>query len=164
MSDRSGKGYENRIAELMASKLGLPVEYTWFPMATGFVRKTLQANACDVVIGFAQGDELVLNTNHYYTSSYVLIVASEGPLGGVTTLADPLLKDKRIGIVAGTPPATHMARNGLLPKAKGYHLMVDRRYEDPADDMLADLESGALDAAISGGRSAVRSSRQATRS
>ncbi|MCG5487552.1 MAG: substrate-binding domain-containing protein [Sinorhizobium meliloti] len=148
MSDRSGKGYENRIAELMASKLGLPVEYTWFPMATGFVRKTLQANACDVVIGFAQGDELVLNTNHYYTSSYVLIVASEGPLGGVTTLADPLLKDKRIGIVAGTPPATHMARNGLLPKAKGYHLMVDRRYEDPADDMLADLESGALDAAI----------------
>lgn len=148
MSDREGAGYENKIAELMASKLGLPLEYTWFPMATGFVRKTLQANACDVVIGFAQGDEMVLNTNHYYTSAYVLIAASGGPLAGVTTLADPLLKDKRIGIVAGTPPATHMARNGLLLKAKGYHLMVDRRYEDPADDMLKDLESGALDAAI----------------
>ncbi|MDK1387673.1 hypothetical protein ILFOPFJJ_06368 [Ensifer psoraleae] len=148
MSDRSGAGFENRIAELMAAKLGLPLEYTWFPMATGFIRKTLQANACDVVIGFAQGDEMVLNTNHYYTSAYVLIVASSGPLAEVKTLTDPLLKDKRIGIVAGTPPATHMARNGLLPKAKGYHLMVDRRYEDPADDMLADLKSGAIDAAI----------------
>lgn len=148
MSDRSGAGFENKIAELMASRLGLPLEYTWFPMATGFIRKTLQANACDVVIGYAQGDELVLNTNHYYTSAYVLIVASNGPLAGVTTLADPLLKDKRIGIIAGTPPGTHMARNGLMPKAKGYHLMVDRRYEDPADDMLADLKSGAIDAAI----------------
>jgi quinoprotein dehydrogenase-associated probable ABC transporter substrate-binding protein len=148
MSDRSGAGFENKIAELMASRLGLPLEYRWFPMATGFIRKTLQANACDVVIGYAQGDELVLNTNHYYTSAYVLIVASNGPLAGVTTLADPLLKDKRIGVIAGIPPATHLARNGLMPKAKGYHLMVDRRYEDPADDMLADLKSGAIDAAI----------------
>lgn len=148
MSDRSGAGFENKIAELMASRLGLPLEYKWFPMATGFIRKTLQSNACDVVIGYAQGDELVLNTNHYYTSAYVLIVASNSPLAGVTTLADPLLKDKRIGIIAGIPPATHMARNGLMPKAKGYHLMVDRRYEDPADDMLADLKSGAIDAAI----------------
>ncbi|PDT79739.1 substrate-binding domain-containing protein [Sinorhizobium sp. BJ1] len=148
MSDRSGKGFENRIAELMASRLGLPLEYTWFPMATGFIRKTLQANACDVVIGYAQGDELVLNTNHYYTSAYMLIVASGSPLAGVTTLADPLLKDKRIGVIAGTPPATHVARNGLMPKAKGYHLMVDRRYEDPAEEMLADLKSGAIDAAI----------------
>ncbi|WP_026187097.1 substrate-binding domain-containing protein [Ensifer sp. BR816] len=148
MSDRSGWGFENKIAELLAEKLGLPLEYTWFPMATGFIRKTLQANACDVVIGYAQGDELVLNTNHYYTSAYVLIVGSAGPLSGVTTLADPLLKDKRIGIIAGTPPATHMARNGLLPKAKAYHLMVDRRYENPADEMLADLKSGAIDAAV----------------
>jgi quinoprotein dehydrogenase-associated probable ABC transporter substrate-binding protein len=148
MSDRSGAGFENKIAELMASRLGLPLEYRWFPMATGFIRKTLQANACDVVIGYAQGDELVLNTNHYYTSAYVLIVASNGPLAGVTTLADPLLKDKRIGVIAGIPPATHLARNGLMPKAKGYHLMVDRRYEDPADDMLANLKSGAIDAAI----------------
>ncbi|HXV23917.1 MAG TPA: substrate-binding domain-containing protein [Alphaproteobacteria bacterium] len=148
LSDRSGAGFENKIAELMASKLGLPLEYTWFPMATGFIRKTLQANACDVVIGYAQGDELVLNTNHYYTSAYVLIVAANGPLAGVTTLSDPLLKDKRIGIIAGTPPATHMARVGLMPKAKAYHLMVDRRYEDPADEMLDDLKSGAIDAAI----------------
>lgn len=148
MSDRAGAGFENKIAELMAARLKLPLEYRWFPMATGFIRKTLQANECDVVIGYAQGDELVLNTNHYYSSAYVLIVASNGPLAGVTTLVDPLLKDRRVGIIAGTPPATHMARNGLMPKAKPYQLMVDRRYQDPANDMLADLKSGVIDAAI----------------
>ncbi len=148
LSDQSGAGFENKIAELMASELGLPLEYTWFPMATGFIRKTLQANACDVVIGYAQGDEMVLNTNHYYTSGFVLIVPADGPLAGVTAIGDPALKDKRVGVVAGSPPGTHMALHGLLAKAKGYDLMVDRRYQDPAGDMLADLEAGAIDAAI----------------
>lgn len=148
LSDKSEAGFENKIAELMASELGLPLEYTWFPMATGFIRKTLQANACDVVIGYAQGDEMVLNTNHYYTSGFVLIVPADGPLAGVTTIGDPALKDKRVGVVAGSPPGTHMALHGLLAKAKGYDLMVDRRYQDPAGDMLADLEAGTIDAAI----------------
>lgn len=148
LSDKSETGFENKIAELMASELGLPLEYTWFPMATGFIRKTLQANACDVVIGYAQGDEMVLNTNHYYTSGYVLIVPADGPLAGVTAIGDPALKDKRVGVVAGSPPGTHMALHGLLAKAKGYDLMVDRRYQDPAGDMLADLEAGTIDAAI----------------
>ena len=148
MSSKDGSGFENKIADLFAGELGLPVEYTWFPMATGFIRRTLAANVCDVVIGYAQGDEMVLNTNHYYTSSYVLIVPKDGPLKDVTTIEDPALKDKRVGIIAGTPPGTQMARAGLMKKARGYHLMVDRRYEDPPGDMLKDLKSGEIDAAI----------------
>ncbi|WP_235916824.1 substrate-binding domain-containing protein [Sphingomonas psychrolutea] len=148
LSDKFEAGFENKIAELMARELKLPLEYTWYPMATGFIRKTLQANACDVVIGYAQGDEMVLNTNHYYTSGFVLIVPANGPLAGVTAIGDPALKDKRVGVVAGSPPATHMGLHGLLAKAKGYDLMVDRRYQDPAGQMLADLEAGTIDAAI----------------
>lgn len=148
MSDKSGAGFENKIAELLAAELKLPLEYTWFPMATGFIRKTLQAYNCDVVIGYAQGDEMVLNTNHYYTSGFVMIVPADGPLAGVTAIGDPVLTDKRIGVVAGSPPGTHMALHGLLAKAKGYDLMVDRRYQDPAGDMLADLKAGVIDAAI----------------
>lgn len=148
MSDEAGQGFENKIAALMADAEGLPLQYSWFPMATGFIRKTLQANQCDVVIGYAQGDELVLNTNHYYSSAYVLIVPADGPLAGVTALSDPALADKRLGIVAGSPPATHMTRHGLMAKAKPYNLVVDRRYESPALDMLADLEAGTIDGAI----------------
>ena len=50
--------------------------------------------------------------------------------------------------MAGTPPATHLARNGLIALAKPYPLIVDRRVQDPAADMLADLAAGTIDAAI----------------
>ncbi len=148
MSMEDGSGYENRLADLFAEKLELPVTYTWFPMATGFIRQTLRANRCDVVMGYAQGHELVLNTNHYMTSVYTLIVPGGGDLAGVDRLSDPALQGKRIGIIAGSPPATHMARNGLIGKAKPYNLNVDRRVESPTEDMLDDLEAGEIDAAI----------------
>lgn len=148
MSSEDGTGYENQIAELIGEKLGKPVEYTWFPQATGFIRQTLRAKRCDLVVGYAQGHELVLNTNHYFTSAYSLIVPKDSPLTDVDTLSDPRLQGLRIGIVAGTPPSAHMARNGLIAKAKPYNLVVDRRRESPAVDMLNDLESGEIDAAI----------------
>lgn len=148
MSGQDETGYENALADLIAAKLGVPVEYTWYPMATGFIRNTLKAKRCDVVMGYAQGHELVLNTNHYFTSVYALIVRKNGPLAEVKTLSDAALAGQRIGIVAGTPPAAHLARNGLITKARPYKLFVDRRYESPATDMLADLETGEIDAAI----------------
>lgn len=147
-SNKKGEGFENKLAELFAEKLDLPLRYFWFPQAVGFVRKTLGEKRCDVVIGYAQGHELVLNTNHYYVSSYVLVAPPDSPLAEVAQLSDPRLKGKRIGVIAGAPPATHMARHGLIGDAKGYHLMVDRRAESPAYDMIADLKAGDIDAAI----------------
>jgi quinoprotein dehydrogenase-associated probable ABC transporter substrate-binding protein len=148
LSSTDETGFENRIAELFAEKLGVPVQYTWFPQVIGFVRQTLTQGRCDVVIGAAQGDELMLNTNHYYTSTHVLVVRSDGDLTDVDTLSDPRLKDRRIGVVAGAPPTTHAARLGMMKLAKPYDLMTDRRVEDPAGDMLRDLEAGETDAAL----------------
>jgi quinoprotein dehydrogenase-associated probable ABC transporter substrate-binding protein len=147
-SDDKGEGFENKIAEEVAAELKVPVEYVWFPQATGFIRNTLFAKKCDVVIGYAQGDELVLNTNAYYRSAYALVYRAGAGLDGVDHLSDERLKIKRIGIVAGTPPATTMAALGLIVNAKPYPLMVDRRYESPAERMTADIRSGAVDAGI----------------
>ena len=147
-STEDGTGYENKIAELLAEQMGRTLRYEWYPMATGFIRNTLGANKCDVVIGYAQGDEMVLNTNHYLTSTYILVTPADGELASVTNLSDPALQGKHIGIIAGSPPATHLARNGLIGLAKPYDLFVDRRYASPADDMLSDLDSGEIDAAI----------------
>lgn len=148
MSTDKEDGYENRIAELFAAKLEKPVEYTWYPMSTGFVRNTLRANKCDVIIGYAQGHELVQNSNHYFTSAFTIVTAKDGALAGVDHLGDPALKGQRIGVVAGTPPADHMARNGLLGAARPYHLFTDRRYSDPIGAMLSDLDAGDIDAAL----------------
>lgn len=150
-SSKDETGYENKLAELIASKLDLPVEYVWYPMATGFIRNTLMAKRCDVVMGYAQGHEMVLNSNHYMTSVYTLVVPKDGPLADVERLDDPRLKDKSVGVIAGTPPSAHMARNGLMPKARPYNLVVDRRVESPTENMLDDLKAGEIDAAISWG-------------
>lgn len=147
-SNQKGEGFENKIADIVGDALGIGVEYTWFPQATGFIRRTLFAKACDVVIGYAQGDELVLNTNHYYRSTYAILYRKGSALDGVDSLANPKLKGKRIGIIAGTPPGDIMARLGLMPTAKPYPLTVDRRYESPAERMIEDIRSGAVDAGI----------------
>ena len=147
-STEKGEGFENKIADVLAAELKVPVEYVWFPQATGFIRNTLFAKRCDVVLGYAQGDELVLNTNAYYRSVYALVYRKGSGLDGVETLADPRLKGKRLGVIAGTPPSTTMAMLGLIANAKPYALMVDRRYEAPAERMIADIRSGEIAAGV----------------
>jgi quinoprotein dehydrogenase-associated probable ABC transporter substrate-binding protein len=147
-SNDKGEGFENKIAEIVASELNVPVEYTWFPQATGFIRQTLFARRCDVVIGYPQGDELVLNSNPYYRSTYALVYRRDAGLDGVASLADPRLKDKRIGVVAGTPPGTIMAQLGLIEHAKPYQLLVDRRHYSPGEDMIGDIQSADIDAGV----------------
>lgn len=150
-SNEAGEGFENKIADLLGQKLNLPVQYTWFPQATGFVRRTLAEKRCDLIVGYAQGHELVQNTNHYYRSSYVMVVKKDGPLSGIANLDDARLKTAHIGVVAGTPPATILAFNGLLLQMKAYNLIVDRRHEAPAGTMIKDLVKGDIDIALAWG-------------
>lgn len=147
-SNEAGEGFENKIAELLASKLDKPVSYTWCPQALGFVRRTLAENRCDVIMGFAQGHELVLNTNHYYVSAYSFVTRADSDLADVDHIGDPRLQGRRLGLIAGSPPADHAARNGLVRGAKGYRLMVDTRNQNVADQILADIASGEIDGAF----------------
>ncbi|BBE70502.1 substrate-binding domain-containing protein [Oharaeibacter diazotrophicus] len=147
-SNDKSQGFENRIAEFLSTKVGKPLTYTWYPMATGFVRKTLGEKRCDVIIGYAQGDELVQNTNAYYRTSYVLVTKPGSKADGVDTLEDPRLKGLRIGLVAGTPPGDNIAINGLMGRVKPYPLMVDTRYTHVPEMMVKDLVDGVTDVAI----------------
>lgn len=147
-SNEKGEGFENKLAELFADKLQKKLDYMYFPQATGFVRMTLGAHRCDVIMGFPQGDELVQGTNPYYRTAYALVAKAGSGLDEVSTLEDERLKGKHIGIVAGTPPATNMAVNGLMVNAKPYPLMIDTRYDSSAEAMIDDLKSGTIDAGI----------------
>jgi len=147
-SNEKGEGFENKLAELFAEKLGKKLAYTYFPQATGFVRMTLGSHRCDVIMGFPQGDDLVQSTNPYYRTAYALVYKPGGDLDGIDTIADERLKQKRIGIVAGTPPATYLAMRSLLAKAKPYALMVDTRIDSSAEAMIRDLQSGEVDIGI----------------
>lgn len=149
-TDESGEGFEDKLAKMVATATGRSsVAYTWFPSITGFVRNTLGANRCDIIMGYAQGDELVQNTNAYYRSAYVIVYKQDGDLAGVETLTDDRLAGKRIGVVEGTPPSANMAATGLMRKAKVYPLMIDTRVAPSmAEVMIRDMLNGVIDAAV----------------
>jgi quinoprotein dehydrogenase-associated probable ABC transporter substrate-binding protein len=147
-SDTNGAGFENRIAELFAKELGKGISFTWFPNAPGFVSRTLALYKCDIIMGVPQGDDIVQVTNPYYHTAYTLVFRPGRGLDGVDTLTDQRLKDKRIGVVAGTPPATNLVLDGLMAKAKSYPLVVDTRYDSSAIAMVNDIVDGTVDAGV----------------
>jgi quinoprotein dehydrogenase-associated probable ABC transporter substrate-binding protein len=147
-STENREGFENKIADLFAAKLRKSIAYAWYPGATGFVRNTLGAYKCDVIMGMPQGDDLVQVTNPYYRTAYALVFKPGNGLDGVETLADPRLKGKRLGIVAGTPPANYISVNGLMASAKPYPLVIDTRVDSSAAAMIHDLADGEIMAAV----------------
>jgi quinoprotein dehydrogenase-associated probable ABC transporter substrate-binding protein len=147
-SNEAHEGFEDKLAELFAQKLGKTLSYTYYPRAIGFERNTLNALKCDVVMGDAQGDDMVQTTNPYYHAFYALVVPTGGGLDNVKSLEDPRLKGKHIGVIAGTPPATVMANNGLIGDAKPFPLMVDTRVDAPSKTMVDEIVSGSLDAGV----------------
>jgi quinoprotein dehydrogenase-associated probable ABC transporter substrate-binding protein len=160
-SNEKGEGFENKLAELFAEKLQKKLDYMYFPQAAGFVRMTLAAHRCDVIMGFPQGDDLVQGTNPYYRTAYALVTKQGSGLDEVAALEDQRLKAKHIGVVAGTPPATNMAAYGLMTNAKPYPLMIDTRFDSSAVAMINDLMSGEIDAAVLWGPMAGYYARQA---
>ena len=149
-SNDKGEGFENRIAEFLAKKLGKELAYSFYPGATGFVRNTLNAHLCDVILCMPQGNDLVQPTNPYYRTTYAIVTRAGSELDGVKSLDDPRLKEKprRIGLVANTPPGNVLAMNGLMASVKPYALMVDTRVESSGAAMIHDLEKNEIDAAL----------------
>ncbi|HLC09105.1 MAG TPA: quinoprotein dehydrogenase-associated putative ABC transporter substrate-binding protein [Methyloceanibacter sp.] len=148
-SNGKGEGFENKLAELIAAKLQAKVSYVWFPEGSRLVPNTMGNESCDVVMGYAQGTGLIEDTNPYYYTSYVLVFRKGDPsLAGVDDLSDKRLLDKKIGVVAGTPPVSIMAINGLAANAKPFGASVAPGATDPVAEIISKIASGELDAGI----------------
>jgi len=146
-SDEKKEGFENKIAELLGTAHGLKVEYTWFPQTIGFVRNTLRAYRCDLVIGTVAGDESMQTTNPYYFTTYVMLYRSDKGLS-LKGLQDPQLARLRLGVVSATPPSDLLVRHALMANAKPYPLSVDTRVESPTHQMVKDLMAGSIDVGL----------------
>ena len=148
-SNRAQAGFENKIATLIAGDLGIPLSYYWFPQSMGFVRTTLGARRCDLVVGISAANERLLNTNPYYSSAFALVYPADAGYK-LTSLSDAKLKDAklRIGLIAGTPPTGLLLENGLMEQVASYHLVVDTRVDSPSEQIVKDLLAGKLDVAV----------------
>lgn len=124
-SNQKREGFDNRIAELIARDLGDSVTYAWFPARRGFIRNTLGAHLCDVVIGVPKGYDPVATSRPYYRSTYFLVYRKDSGLD-IKSLDDPRLKQLRIGVnligedYTNTPPAHALSRHGIDRNVAGF--------------------------------------------
>lgn len=149
-SHADGSGFEDRIARLLALDLGVQLQYAWLPDRRGFVRKTMGAGLCDVIVGLPVGFERARLTAPYYRSSYVWVQrADAGP--PPEGFDDPRLARLRIGLqtigddMAASPPGFALARHVPGARVVGFPIAGER----PAAQRIVEaLAAGELDGAL----------------
>jgi len=152
-SNAKGEGFENRIAERIANDLGLPLRYTWKPQRRGFVRTTLNAGECDLIMGVPATYDMVRTSRPYYASTYVFVYRRDRGYH-ITSLADSALRRLKIGIhVIGddyqnTPPAEALATRGIIDNVKGYTIYGDYSRPNPPARLIEAVARGEVDVAI----------------
>jgi mxaJ protein len=167
-SNRRGDGFENRLAQLLAREIGANVQYTWWAQRRGFVRNTIMAGRCDVVMGVPTGYELVLRTDPYYRSTYVFVTRGD-VTPPISTFDDPRLRTLRVGVQmigddgANSPPAHALARRGIVRNVRGYMVFGDYTSGAPQEPIVRAVASGELDVAVVWGPTAGYFARHSSR-
>jgi quinoprotein dehydrogenase-associated probable ABC transporter substrate-binding protein len=151
-SNDKGEGFENKLAELIAKELGKRVTYFWWAQRRGFVRNTLKAGRCDVIIGVPAQLEMVATTRPYYRSSYVFLSRDDRRID-LVSISDPRLRDLRIGVHLlgddgfNTPPANALGEEGITRNVVGYSIYGDYRTPNPPARLVGAVADGEVDIA-----------------
>lgn len=144
-SNDKQEGFENKIAELIAKDLGKKVVYQFWYDRIGFIRNTLNARRCDVIIGTVAGNDMMLTSKPYYRSGYVFVYRKDSGYN-IKDWDSPDLKKGIIGVVGQTPPSRPIADKGLMENARPYRIMRDLNL--PPSFMIDDLVKGDIDIAV----------------
>lgn len=155
-SNQRQEGFENRLADLLAEEMGAKVRYTWWAQRRGFIRNTLRAGECDLVMGVPSSFELALATRPYYRSTYVFVHRADAGFT-IDSFDDPDLKRLKVGVhligddYANTPPAHALSSRGIVDNVVGYRIYGDYREENPPARLVEAVASGEVDVAVAWG-------------
>jgi quinoprotein dehydrogenase-associated probable ABC transporter substrate-binding protein len=148
-SSRDETGFENRIARAIADELGASLRYVWQPLRRGVVRKTLDAGACEMLVGVPVGLNDVATTAPYYRSGFAFVYRrGDAP---VVSYDDPRLRRAAIGVQlvggdgAATPAALALAHRGIVDNVQGFPVYGTT---PAAQRMIEALDDGRLDVAL----------------
>jgi mxaJ protein len=147
------QGFENRLADIVADDIGAQVVYTWWAQRRGFVRNTIDAHTCDVLMGVPTGFERTLNTRPYYRSSYAFVWQRNRHLN-IASLDDPQLRRLRVGVQLvgddgqNTPPAHALARRGITGNLAGYTVYGNYVEPNPPARIVDAVVKGDVDVAV----------------
>ena len=152
-SNEQGEGFENRIAQIVAGDLHARVTYAWNMQRRGFLRRTLNARACDLVLDVPAGLEGVTALRPLWTSSYVFVTRKDAPVHP-RDFDDPALRTLRIGLQAvgsegaNTPPAASLALRGLADHVVGYSMWATEDVASPVAALIDAVARREIDTAV----------------
>ncbi|MEX2497019.1 MAG: substrate-binding domain-containing protein [Woeseia sp.] len=158
-SNEQQEGFENAAAEIIADELGAKLSYTWWAQRRGFIRNTLNAGSCDLVIGVPAGYDLVETTRPWYRSTYVFVYRP-GTGEPLQSMLDARLRDLTIGVHltgedgANPPPAHALGQQGIVDNVVGYMIYGDYRNPNPPARLIEAVASGDIDVAAAWGPTA----------
>lgn len=152
-SNKAREGFENKLAQMIASDLHAKLDYVWWAQRRGYVRNTLNERKCDFWPGIGSNVEMVATTRPYYRSSYMFVSRASENLKGLT-LDDPRLRRLKIGVqmvgndATNTPPAHALASRGIIANVHGYMLYGDYSKPNPPAEIVRAVERGDVDVAL----------------
>lgn len=152
-SNKAREGFENKIADIIASEMNAGVDYFWFAGHKTFMRRTLLEGMCDVVLATPQGLPGTVTTRPYFTSSFVAVTRATDERK-FQSFDDPWLKDAKIGLqLVGnegvtTPPVMSLAARGLNQHITGFPMWGDENDRDPQGKIVDAVASGEIDVAF----------------
>jgi quinoprotein dehydrogenase-associated probable ABC transporter substrate-binding protein len=161
LSNQKGEGYENKIANQMASDFGWKVEYTYWPQRMGFVRNTLREKVpnteqfkCDLIIGVPKGYDLTATTRPYLHSTYAMVLPNKPEYASIKAPSDLMnlppdqLKKMKLAIFVKSPATDWLLRNNLIDQAVSYQGQSGDPDAFPGEVIERDLAKGNVDAAF----------------
>ena len=142
------EGFEDKIAALLAKDLGKPLTYTYAYSRQGFLRNTINAKRCDIIIGTTSDNDALRTSKPYYRAGHVFVWRKESGYN-ITDWDSPDLKKGFIGVIGESPATIPMNAHGLIGNARPYRMQRDLNL--PPSFMLDDLAKGDIDIAIGWG-------------
>ena len=147
-SNSKQEGFENKIAELIANDLGKKLSFQFWYDRMGFLRNTLNAYRCDVVMGTTSDNDATLNSKPYYRSGHVFIYRKDSGYN-ITDWDSPDLRKGVIGIVGQSPATRPLVDHNLMGNARPYRMQRDLNL--PPSYLIDDLVKGETDIVVAWG-------------
>ncbi len=155
-SEKDGSGFEDRIAEVLATAMGRKAVFVRTDQAGIYlVRDLLDKNACDVVMGVDVGDPRVLVSRPYYRTGYVMVTRADRNIT-TTRWDDPQIQAmSRFALRFYSPAETIVKRLGRFEDNAAYMYSLvnfkSRRnqwVQVPGDRLVSEVAGGEAEVGL----------------
>lgn len=155
-SQKDGKGFENRMAEVLAGAMGRRAVLVWSAKPAIYqVRDQLDPKLCDVVMGVDTGDPRLLTSKPYYRTSYVLVTRADRNITAADWQDPQVQALGRFAIRFYSPGETMLKRLGKYEDNAAYLFgLVNFRsprnqyVQVPGDRIVSEVAGGEADIAF----------------